>query len=258
MKIGFIQMDLVYANPQKNLELVEARITNMMQKSVDVIVIPEMWNTSYALEEIKDIADEDGKNHAAKIGNLAKKFKVNIIAGSVSDRRESKIYNTSYIYNREGQNIARYSKVHLFQLMDEHKYLARGEKNVPFDIDGITCGIIICYDLRFPELTRSLALNGAKIIFVVAQWPNPRFNHWSILNKARAIENQLYFVSVNRVGCEKDKSFFGHSMVLDPWGEVIYEAGEQEDMKVVEVIPEKVDEVRRKIPCFQDRVEDVY
>lgn len=258
MKVAVIQMDIFLGKPVENLNKVEKLIRKAALENPDLIILPEMWNTSYALDKIKDIADEDGKPCAHRVGELAKELKVNIIAGSVADKREEKVYNTSYVFNRLGETVAKYSKVHLFGLMREWDYLERGKERCLFKLDGITCGLIICYDLRFPELTRRLTLDGAKIIFVPAQWPYPRLHPWMILNQARAIENQVYIVSANRVGEEGKAKFFGHSLVVDPLGEIIYQGSEQEEIKVADLDLEKVDSVRKKMTCLEDRYEEVY
>ncbi|MDK2823630.1 MAG: omega-amidase [Clostridia bacterium] len=258
MKIAVIQMDISFGKPVENLKKAEEMVRKAAQKRPDVIILPEMWNTSYDLKNVSAIADRAGSPNAKKIGELAKEFGINIIAGSVADKSGDKVYNTSYIFNRQGDQIAKYSKIHLFGLMNEGEYLERGNERCIFELDGITCGLMICYELRFPELSRALALDGAQIIFVPAQWPHPRMHPWLILTQARAIENQLFLVAVNRVGKEDKAEFFGHSMVVDPLGDVIYEGGEQEEIKIVELDLNKVEEVRNKMTCFADRVEEVY
>lgn len=258
MKVALIQMDVVLGQPKVNLIKAEELIRKAAYENPDVILLPEMWNTGYDLERIFDIADHQGFPNALKIGKLAEELGINIIAGSVADRKGNKVYNTAYVFNRAGNKVVDYSKVHLFGLMNEGTFLERGDKRVIFELDGVTCGLIICYDLRFPELVRALALDGAQVIFVPAQWPNPRMHPWRILNQARAIENQLYLVAVNRMGLEGKTEFFGHSMVVNPLGEVLYEAGEEEEIKVVELDLAQIDIVRKKMTCFKDRVEEVY
>lgn len=258
MKVALIQMDVVLGQPKVNLIKAEELIRKAAYENPDVILLPEMWNTGYDLERIFDIADHQGFPNALKIGKLAEELGINNIAGSVADRKGNKVYNTAYVFNRAGNKVVDYSKVHLFGLMNEGTFLERGDKRVIFELDGVTCGLIICYDLRFPELVRALALDGAQVIFVPAQWPNPRMHPWRILNQARAIENQLYLVAVNRMGLEGKTEFFGHSMVVNPLGEVLYEAGEEEEIKVVELDLAQIDIVRKKMTCFKDRVEEVY
>lgn len=258
MRIALVQMNVEYGKTEQNLVHAEEMIREAVKGSPDVIVLPEMWNTSYALKKIKDIADKDGKPSAQVMGNLAKDNNTNIIAGSVADNRAGKIYNTSYVFDRQGKNTASYSKVHLFGLMHEGEYMTAGNERVSFSLDNIDCGLIICYDLRFPELSRSLALDGAKILFIPAQWPNPRMHPWRTLIQARAIENQMFVVAVNRVGKEGKAEFFGHSMIVDPLGQIILEGSEKEEILFMDIDLGQVDNVRNHMTCFADRVPEAY
>ena len=258
MKVAAIQMDVMLGQPEENLKKAEELVRKVARENPDVILLPEMWNTSYDLKRVDAIADSEGVPSALRIGELAKELGINIIAGSVADKKGGKVYNTAYVFDRQGKRIFDYSKIHLFGLMNEGEYIERGTKRATFELDGITCGLMICYDLRFPELSRALALDGAKVIFVPAQWPHPRMHPWRILNQARAIENQLFVVAVNRVGQEGSTDFFGHSMIIDPLGEILYEAGEREELKVVQLDLKQIEIVRKKMTCFEDRFEDAY
>ncbi|MGZ4134370.1 MAG: carbon-nitrogen family hydrolase, partial [Tumebacillaceae bacterium] len=189
---------------------------------------------------------------------LAKEYNVNILAGSVSDLRDGDVYNTTYLFNRQGEVVGDYSKIHLFRLMDEEKYLQAGDQVGLFTLDDVTLGSMICYDIRFPELARTLSLGGAQILFLPAEWPHPRLNHWRHLQMARAIENQMFVVSTNRVGKAGDTEFFGHSMVIDPWGEILLETDDQEGIHHVTVDLAVVPEIRSRIPIFEDRRPDLY
>ena len=154
--------------------------------------------------------------------------------------------------------VRKYTKIHLFQLMEEHRYLAAGDQLAIVDTKWGRFGLAICYDLRFPELFRSYALSGVKAVLLVAEWPHPRLAHWQILLRARAIENQMYIIACNRAGVSKDAHFCGHSCVINPWGEIVAEAEEHEELLVTEIDMDKVDQVRAKIPVFADRKPEVY
>lgn len=260
-----IQMDVAIGEPDKNMENVLHLIGKAMDREnkPDVIVLPEMWNTGYALERIQDIADVNGQQTQQMLTMLAARYGVNIVGGSVSVREGDQIYNRVYAADRNGDIVASYDKVHLFQLMDEHIYLSSGNKLGTFMLDGVKCGVIICYDLRFPEWPRMMALQGTEILFVPAEWPHPRLHHWNTLLTARAIENQMYVVACNRVGTSKgangqETTFFGHSAIIDPWGETIAAAGEQEALVQATLGLPLVQEVRGRIPVFADRRESLY
>jgi omega-amidase len=262
MRVSLIQMDIAIGEPEIN----RARALEWMENAVnaeskpDVIVLPEMWNTGYALERIGELADRCGEPTKGLISEFARKHRVNVVAGSVADMAEANrgVANTIYVFDREGRIVSDYSKLHLFRLMEEEKYLAAGERAGDFELDGALAGMMICYDIRFPELSRKLALGGAKVLFVPAEWPNPRLHHWRTLLMARAIENQMYVVACNRVGVSRGTEFFGHSMVISPWGEVLAEGGEAEEVVTADLDLAEVDRVRKTIPVFEDRRPELY
>lgn len=253
-----LQMDVIAGNPIANFLHANSMIEKALVEKPDVIILPEMWNTSYALTKIRELADQKGVPNAKGMGELACRHGVNVVAGSIADFREEKVYNTSYIYDRKGKEVARYDKVHLFGLMSEKTYLTAGNARRSFYLDGVKCGVMICYDLRFPELSRALALDGVRVLFISAQWPHPRQHPWRILLQARAIENQLFIVAVNRVGQEGETSFFGHSMVVNPLGEIMLEGSAEEEILTADLDLAKIEEVRSYMTCFSERVPEVY
>ncbi|NOU95359.1 carbon-nitrogen family hydrolase [Paenibacillus sp. LMG 31456] len=258
--VALLQMDIAIGEPQLNFSKLEAMLDEAVQKGPkpDVILFPEMWNTGYALDRIQELADLEGKQTHELLSTFSMKHGVNVIGGSIAEKKGDEIYNTIYAYDREGNRVADYSKIHLFRLMDEEKYLQEGKSLGQFQLDDIPAGMMICYDIRFPELSRKLALGGAQILFVPAEWPNPRLHHWRTLLMARAIENQMFVVSCNRVGISGTTEFFGHSMVIDPWGEVLAEGDETEQIIRAEIDMELVGQVRSRIPIFEDRRPTLY
>lgn len=258
MKIACVQMDIDYGNPAENFVVVKKYIEEAVTTGADTIVLPEMWNTGYALSTLDSLADMDGVETKELLSSLAKKHKVNIVGGSVSTKRDGKFYNTMYVVGRKGQMIAEYDKAHLFQLMDEHLYMEPGQSVNRFTLDGIECGGVICYDIRFPEWIRTHVLYGAKIMFIPAEWPKKRIDHWQLLLQARAIENQCFIVAVNRVGNDPNNEFNGHSMVIAPWGELLVAKNEEEGIYYANIDLDEVEKVRSTIPVFQDRREELY
>lgn len=259
MKVAAIQFDVALGDPESNRlsvrRLVEAAVSS---EGPDLVVLPEMWNTGYCLSRVRDVADRDGEPTRGFISELCRRYRMNIIAGSVADLREGRVYNTSYVFGRDGGELGQYSKIHRFRLMHEHLYLEAGDRPLVVDIDGVRCGVMICYDLRFPELARRIALAGASAMFIPAQWPHPREHHWRTLLMARAIENQMYVVGCNRVGLMGDEDFFGRSMIVDPWGEIAVEAGATETVISADIDVDRVRRVRETIPVFEDRNPESY
>ena len=166
--------------------------------------------------------------------------------------------NTCTWHNTTGEHVATYSKLHLFRLMAEEKFLTAGEGPTIVETPWGKMGLAICYDLRFPELFRWYALNGVSAVIIPAEWPHPRLMHWRTLLRARAIENQMFIIACNRVGSKGNDRFFGHSAIVDPWGETIIEGGESEMLLTATVDLASVEAVRKKIPVFADRRPDVY
>ncbi|WP_192896575.1 carbon-nitrogen family hydrolase [Cohnella sp. AR92] len=267
LRLALIQMHIDAGYPEQNYARLEQRLKEAVaaDPKPDVILVPEMWNTGYALERIRELADPAGVRTRAFVSEFAKRHGVNVIAGSIAELREDgggerpkTVTNTVYGFDRHGDEIAEYSKIHLFKLMDEHLHLEAGEKPGRFTLEGCPAGVMICYDIRFPELARKLALDGAKVLFVPAEWPHPRLHHWRTLLQARAIENQMYVVACNRTGVSGTTRFFGHSMIVDPWGEIVAEAGEEETIVTAEIDLDLADEVRGRIPVFADRRPGLY
>lgn len=257
MKIACVQMDIAFGDPEANFQKVSEYLEEAAENGAETIVLPEMWNTGYALTELKSLAD--GSNRTVGfLKEFAKTHQVNIVGGSVSIIKEDGFYNTMYVVNKAGELVSEYDKAHRFGLMDEHIHLEEGRGLGTFELDNVICGGVICYDIRFPEWIRAQALNGAKVIFVPAEWPAPRIDHWKILLQARAIENQCFIVAVNRVGRDPKNDFGGSSMVIAPWGEVRLDMGMQEGIGYADIDLNEVEEVRKRIPVFADRREALY
>lgn len=257
MKLGCIQLQVAFGDVEKNFSRVEEFIREAANKGAEIVILPEMWNTSYALEKLEGLADVDGERTKAFLSQLAKELHVHIVGGSVATKKGDKFYNTMLVYNNEGELVGEYDKAHLFRLMDEHLHLSSGNTQNNFKLGDLDAAGVICYDIRFPEWLRLHALNGAKVLFVSAQWPTARIDHWKTLLQARAIENQCFVVAVNRISRNKD-NFNGQSMVIEPWGEILWTGGEDEELAIVDVDFTKVDEVRTRIPVYDDRRPELY
>lgn len=260
LRLALIQTDVRPGETDANFAAMERWLERAasLPRKPDVIVAPEMWNTGYALDRIGGLADPDGRRTKALLAGFCRRHRVNVIAGSIAEAGEEGVANVAYAFDRDGREAVRYAKIHLFPLMDEHRHLRAGDRPGLFALEGTQAGLLICYDLRFPELARHLALAGARLLFVPAQWPHPRLHHWRTLLMARAIENQVYMIGCNRVGESGGMSFFGHSMVVDPWGNVVAEAGEEETILTVDIDPGAVDEVRKRLPVWESRRPDLY
>lgn len=259
MKIALLQMNMKLGKPSENFIIAEEMINKAMKDKPDVLVLPETWNTGFfPKENFCEQCCLDGENVKLEIGSLAKKYSVNIVAGSVSNIRDNKVYNTSFIFNREGKCVAEYDKTHLFTPMGEDNFYTPGDHICHFELDGVKCGVIICYDLRFPELARKLALEGIDVLFVVSQWPKVRINHLRILTTARAIENQIFIACSNSCGSANGTEYGGFSAIVDPFGETLVLAGGKEEIISAECDIKILSQIRESIPVFMDRHPELY
>lgn len=258
MKISLIQLDIAFGQPKENYAAAERSIRKAASGQPDCIILPEMWTTGYDLTRLEEISDPEGVHTKAFISGLAREYGINIVAGSVASRQAAGITNTMYIFNRSGELTGEYSKLHLFRLMDEHLYLQPGQSKGLFTLDGASCAGLICYDIRFPEWVRAHTSRGAEVLFVSAEWPLPRLSHWRALLISRAIENQCYVIACNRSGSDPANTFAGHSMIIDPWGDVVCEAEGSEEILTGDIDLQKVRDVRKQIPIFSDRRPDLY
>lgn len=258
MKMAIVQMDIAFGEPEKNFLQVESFISQAAKQDADVIVFPEMWNTGYALKGLETLADKNGEQTKNMLSRLAKQHDMHIVGGSVATKKTQGFFNTMYVANRNGDIVAEYDKAHLFPLMDEPVYMQPGQEKNIFELDHVKCGSVICFDLRFPEWIRVHVLDGAKIMFIPAEWPKQRIDHWEILLQARAIENQCFVVAANRVGCDPDNEYNGHSMIISPWGEVYLSGEEGEGIFYADIPLDEVDRVRNTIPIFHARRPELY
>nr|WP_318153114.1 carbon-nitrogen family hydrolase [Metabacillus arenae] len=261
LNYAIYQMDIIAGNPSENRKKVKEWVEKTMTaSSPDILVLPEMWTTGYTLSALEELAENEGQDTVPFLTELAERFNVNIIGGSVANKKNGGIFNSSFVVNRMGEVIYEYDKIHLVPMLDEHLYLEGGKKKASvFELDGIKMGLIICYDLRFPELSRELALKGAEVLHVVAEWPSARRVHWCALQKARAIENQMFVVSCNRVGCYDNVEFAGMSMIIDPWGNELSIGSDQNEETIVNNVSlELAAKVRKDVPVFSSRVPELY
>jgi predicted amidohydrolase len=251
-------MNIVSGDKQANLKTAMSYIDEAGNNGVEIVCFPEMFNTGLVFKTIKKFAETESGETLGLLCSIAKRKKIAIIAGSIPIKEKSYIYNAAYVINKKGKIIGNYKKIHTFSPIGEHKHIKSGSKINIFTLGKLKVGLMICYDIRFPELARNLALKGANILFVPAQFPNPRSEHWKILLKARAIENQVYVAGVNRVGADESRSYFGYSMILDPWGNILSKAGEEPTIIYADIDQNEIRKTRKVIPCFKDRRCDVY
>ena len=259
MKVACLQMDMLLGKPEETFSHAAELVKRAMKDKPDVLVLPETWNTGFfPRENLQALCDRDGSRVKRVFGALAERYQVNIVAGSVSNVRDGRVYNTAMVFDRTGACIASYDKTHLFTPMGEDNYYTPGDRLCTFVLDGVKCGLIICYDVRFPELTRSLTVPGLDMLFVVSQWPKVRTFHLRSLTTARAIENQMFLVCCNSCGTAGQTVYGGNSAIIDPWGETVALAGETEEILTADCDLQILTNIRGSIPVFRDRRPSLY
>lgn len=257
LTISLAQMNIALGDVRKNTARLEEWTAESARRGSHLVVFPELWSTGYALDQASELASVLNTGIFLQVANAAQQNKISLV-GSVLEKRGGEIYNSAPFFAPNGRLMGVYRKTHLFRLMDEDKWLQAGESTLAMDLPWGRTGMAICYDLRFPELFRRYATDGAGMIIIPAEWPIERVEHWRILLQARAIENQCYIVAVNAAGKTGDTTFGGHSMIVDPWGKIVVELGETPQLATAEIDLDLVAEVRKRIPIFDDRRPELY
>ncbi|MFD8911996.1 carbon-nitrogen family hydrolase [Streptomyces sp. NPDC059575] len=227
------------------------------QAGADLVVLPELWTTgAFAYEDFGTGSEPlEGPTHEA-MAKAAADAGVWLHAGSIPERDpDGTLYNTSLVFSPSGDLAAAYRKIHRFGFdQGEAVLMGAGSDLVTVRLPDTTLGLGTCYDLRFPELFRSLTAAGAETLVLPAGWPERRRAHWTLLAQARAVENQAFVLACGTAGTHAGVPQAGHSIVVDPWGEVLAEAGADEEVLTVEFDPAKVAETREQFPALKDRV----
>ncbi len=251
MNVYALQMDLAWEDKPANYRKAETLLAQAAPVPGSLVVLPEMFATGFSLEVAvtKQTAAAEDESFLA---GLAKKHGVYVIGGLVNPGLGKQGRNESVAFSPAGALLARYQKIHPFSLGGEAEAHERGREIVTFDCTGFKVAPFICYDLRFPEIFRAAARRGASLFVVIALWPVKRQQHWLTLLQARAIENQAWVVGVNRVGAEPNFTYAGRSVVVDPHGIIIADAGEREQVLAASLDPELVTAWRRDFPALRD------
>ncbi len=255
IKTAAIQFNVKQGDVDANLAYVREALFRAAGKGANLAVLPEMWSSGFDYRNLNELALRT-EGIVDELLELARKLKL-VIVGSMPEPNGEKVFNTIYLVDN-GKLAGVYRKMHLFSLLGEDRAFSGGDSWLLAETTIGKVGVIICYDLRFPELSRRLAVEGAQIICVPAQWPKPRQEHWRTLLRARAIENQLFVVSCNACGQIGKLDFFGMSMVINPKGEVMAEAGEDQCEISAGLDMQELADWRAQIPCFNDRKPECY
>ena len=267
IKIALCQMNVI-DDKDENLSNAEMMINRSITENADFIVLPEMFNCPYSNDKFIEYCEEQKNSKTLlKISQLALDNNVYILAGSIPEKEGSKLYNTSYLFNRNGEITAKHRKMHLFDIdvkgkitFMESDVLTAGDNVTIADTEFGKIGIGICYDIRFPELARLMALEGALMLF----YPGA-FNlttgpaHWELLFRSRALDNQVFCIGVApALNIDASYNSYGHSIIANPWGEIIAEANENESLIISEIDLSEIKKIREELPLLKNKREDLY
>ena len=267
MKAALVQMR-VDSNKLKNLQIASDSISQAAEQGADMVVLPEMFCCPYHTSNFPIYAEKEGGPHWQMMSDAAKQNHVYLVAGSMPEKDDNGlIYNTSYAFDREGKQIVKHRKMHLFdidvkggQSFKESDTLTAGNQVTVFDTEFCKMGLAICYDFRFPELSRLMVERGAKVIIVPAAFnmtTGPA--HWDILFRTRALDNQVYTIGTSPARDERACYVsYANSIVVSPWGDVTMKMDEKEGIKYCELDLERVESVRKQLPLLAHRRRDVY
>lgn len=267
IKIAAIQMSTV-ADKMENVRTVKTYLEKIKDENPDFVILPEMFCCPYQTENFPIYAEKEGGPVWQQLSGYAKQYGIYLIGGSMPEKdAEGNVYNTSYIFDREGKQIGKHRKVHLFdidvkggQTFKESDTLTAGDSNTVFDTEFGKIGVMLCFDIRFPELSRMMVNDGAKVIFVPAAFnmtTGPA--HWELSFRTRALDNQIYMV-----GCAPARDVsagyisWGHSIVTDPWGRVTGMLDENEGILLAELDMDYEEQVREELPLLKSRRKDIY
>lgn len=254
----------------KNIDKAMGLLTGLKKRKhpIDLICLPEMFTfvplPSDPLLICQKIAEKTPSKFTDKLGRIAKELNSYLISGSFVENRHGEYFNTSLLFDRQGQIVGQYSKTHLFDAPDfqESKFVKPGSALFLHQADFGDLGIIICHDIRFPELTRTLCLKGAKILAVPAAFPiadfSPGEDHWQILTRAAALHNMVYVLAVNQIGSLGEIKFFGRSVIVDPWGVEVAKAPNAEGIIYAELDLEYAEAMREQRRVWEHRRVELY
>ena len=257
------------ADKAENLEKAERLVARAASTGADVVLLPEKWNAIGSVETLRANAEPlEGGETVEAMSEWARRHGITLIGGSITERREGreKLSNTCLVFDSSGEIAGIYRKIHMFDVeVGGHVYRESeaeepGEETLVYEAEGWRVGLTVCYDLRFPELYRILALDGAELIVVPAAFTlYTGKDHWELLLRARAVENQCYVAAANEWGAhEGGKASYGRSMIIDPWGLVVAQAGDEDTVISAELERARLDDVRRALPSLANRQPAAY
>lgn len=252
MNIIALQFDMAWENKAANFEKVNCLVAEAAPKPDSLILLPEMFGTGFSMNTAM-VAENYGGETERFLSELSKKHRSFIVAGVAMRARDGRCRNKALVFSPAGELLAFYAKMRPFTPGGELEHYTPGEKPITFAWGDCQVCPFVCYDLRFPELFREAAAASRPELFaVIASWPEKRIQHWMTLLQARAIENQAFVVGVNRVGSDPYYKYCGRSLIVNPQGEILADAGESETILRATLDLENLHKYREGLPFLDD------
>ncbi|HAK40243.1 MAG TPA: nitrilase [Synergistaceae bacterium] len=253
LTVHIIQSDVLWGNPSGNIPRMEERLRRIPD-GPSLVILPELWTCSYDNARIREHARQSPVA-LEMMSSTCRRKGFSLVGGSIPwVGPAGELFNRSFFIGDSGEVIGHYDKAHLFPLLDEPLFFQAGKTPFLFEFMGIPSAIAICFDIRFPEFIRSLALSGAELVLVPAEWPSTRIDHWETLLRARAIENQVFIVGCNRCGEGGGQVYGGRSLAFGPDGTLIVLCpGDREMAAMVPIKPSLVRKIRKEHPFMVGR-----
>jgi len=255
MKVAGFQINIVWHDRMANHDKIRRFAAKAAEEGADVFILPEMCSTGFSMDTSVTAEPIVGPTPTL-FRDIARETGMAVVGGFALAGAKGRPQNVSLAVDREGHDLALYAKIHQIAILDEHNHYDPGSKPVVFSLDGTAAACFVCYDLRFPEIFRTV-VDKCAMIMVIASWPASRQSHWDVLLKARAIESQCYVVGVNRTGPGGGLQFTGGSAVIDPLGNILAHGGKHEGLVIADIDPVKVAETRSTMPFLKDRIPDL-
>jgi len=266
-RLAVCQMNVV-DNKEVNIFKAHELLVRAAENCAEIAVLPEMFNCPYDSSKFREYSENADNGQTIKaVSKTAKELDMIIVAGSIPEMYEGKIYNSCFVFDKSGELIGRHRKVHLFDVdisegiaFRESDILSAGSGITVFDTKLCRMGIAVCYDMRFPEMIRLMALKGAKLVIMPAAFnmvTGPA--HWELLLRTRALDNQIYTAAASPARDESATYIsYGNSMIVGPWGDVISRAAEKENIIYADIDLSTVERIRNELPLLKHRRHDVY
>ncbi len=256
LRVAALQMRIADGDADANMARVRSLVGGLVEPP-DLLVLPELWTQVY-MPDTTSLPHERSAEALDCVRGLCREFGFHAVAGSLPWMTERGLANRSWVVNDAGQTVGYYDKAHLFSRSGEDRFFAAGDRPFLFDLGGIPCGVLTCYDMRFCEFSKCLSLAGARLLFAGAQWPLGRGGIWEPMLRMLAANCQVWLVAANIVGESSGQAFLGHSAVVSPWGDVVASLADEEAILCATIRLSEVDKSRENTPIRRERRPELY